>query len=358
MPASRNCRTELVLVTRRELPEIIATLPKAELHLHLEGAIRPAIAVALAKRHGVALTEDEVRRRYAYSDFMAFIEAFKWVTALLRDPADFALVAADVAEQLLEQNVVYAEVTLSVGVMLLRQQNPRANFEAILEAAEPYEQKGLRLNWIFDSVRQFGVELAVQVVEWAKRCNSPRIVAFGIGGDELSVATSDFREVYEQASRCGLHRLIHAGEIGGAEKIREAVELLGVERVGHGIAAIHDLALMDLLSARRIVLEVCPASNLRTGALARQLRTAFPTIAQHPLPEILRHGVPVVLSTDDPSMFHTTLREEYGHAHEMGLSEAELAQLVSNGFSFSFSGTSLSVVPANLVKPAARDASR
>ncbi len=314
-------------------------MPKAELHLHLEGAIRPAIAVTLAARHGVTLTEEEVLQRYAYSDFAAFIEAFKWVTSFMRDPADFALVAANLAERLIEQNVVYAEVTLSVGVMLLRKQNPRANFEAILEAAGPYEQKGLRLNWIFDSVRQFGAELALQVLDWAAQCNSPRIVAFGIGGDELSVPTKEFRDVYERAARSGLHRLIHAGEIGGADKIREALELLGVERIGHGIAAIHDPELMDLLAARRIPLEICPLSNLRTGALARQMRIAAPAIRQHPLPQLLRRGVPVVLSTDDPSMFHTSLREEYRHAHEMGLSEVELGRLVSNGFSFSFSGT-------------------
>ena len=327
-------------MTQGELPAKIAALPKAELHLHLEGAIRPPIAVALAARHGAALTEGEVRERYAYSDFTAFIETFKWVTSFLRDPADFALLFADVAEQLLVQNVVYAEITLSVGVMLLRKQNPQANFEAILQAAEPFERRGLRLNWVFDSVRQFGAELALQVVDWAKRCNSPRIVAFGIGGDELSVATKEFREVYERASRCSLHRLIHAGEIGGPERIREAIELLGVERIGHGIAAIHDPALMDLLAARRIALEVCPVSNVRTGALARQMRTDVSSITQHPLPQLLRHGIPVVLSTDDPSMFHTTLREEYQQAHEMGLSETELAQLVANSFTFSFSRTS------------------
>ena len=109
------------------------------------------------------------------------------MTSFVRDPGDFALIAADLAEQLIAEKVVYAEVTLSVGVMLLRQQNPQANFEAILAAAEPFEQRGLRLNWIFDAVRQFGADLALQVVDWAKRCNSSRIVAFGIGGDELSV---------------------------------------------------------------------------------------------------------------------------------------------------------------------------
>ncbi|HYA62454.1 MAG TPA: adenosine deaminase [Candidatus Sulfotelmatobacter sp.] len=319
-----------------ELPTRILAAPKAELHLHLEGSIRPQVAVKLAARHGVALTEDDVRRQYAYTNFTEFIEAFKWVTSFLRDPADFALIAADLAEQLLAQKVSYAEVTLSVGVMLLRKQNPQANFEALLAATVPFERKGLRLNWIYDAVRQFGPDLAQEVVDWAKQCNSSRIVAFGIGGDELSGETKDFKRVYERATACGLHRLIHAGEIGGPEKIREAVELLGVERIGHGIAAIHDRALMDLLAARRIVLEICPASNLLTGALAAQLRRTAPSIREHPLPRLVRHGIPVVLSTDDPSMFHTSLREEYQHAHDMGLGEVELAQLVENGFSFSF----------------------
>ena len=316
----------------------VVGLPKSELHVHLEGSIRPVVACALARSHGVALTEDEVRRRYAYANFMEFIEAFKWVTSFLREPRDFGLLAADFAEQLLEQNVVYAEVTLSVGVMLLRKQDPQANYEAILEATEPFEKKGLRLNWIFDAVRQFGAEPAMQVVEAAKRCKSPRIVAFGIGGDELSIRTSEFRGVYLKAADCGLHRLIHAGEIGGPEKIREAVEILGVERVGHGIAAIRDVALMDLLADRRIALEICPTSNLRTGALAKQVGDERAGLAQHPMARLIRHGAPVVLSTDDPAMFHTTLGEEYQRAQEMGLTEKELEKVVEQGFAHSFEG--------------------
>jgi len=311
-------------------------MPKAELHLHLEGSIRPEIAVSLAGRHGVRLTEGEVREHYAYADFPAFIEAFKWVTSFVREPEDFALIASDLAKQLLAQNVVYAEVTLSVGVMLLRKQNPKAIFEAIVEAVEPFEKEGLRLNWIFDAVRQFGAELAMQVVDWAKSCNSVRIVAFGMGGDELSRPASEFKSVYGHAAYCGLHRLIHAGEIGGPEQIRDAVELLGVERVGHGIGAVHDAGLMDLLAARRTVLEVCPGSNLRTGALTRQLGVAAPTWREHPLPTLMRHGIPVTLSTDDPAMFHTCLTDEYRHAGEMGLSGLELAELVENGFTYAF----------------------
>jgi adenosine deaminase len=258
-------------VQANPFPERIASLPKAELHLHLEGSIRPVIASALAARHGVKLAEEEVRRRYAYTNFAGFLDAFKWVTSFVREPRDFALIAADLAEQLIEQKVAYAEVTLSVGVMFLRQQQPEANFAAIVAATEPFEKRGLRLNWIFDAVRQFGAEAAMRVVQAARRCASRRIVAFGIGGDELSLPAAEFRGVYERAEEYGFHRLMHAGEIGGPEKIREAIEILGVERIGHGIAAIRDVGLMEALAERKIPLEICPASNLRTGALGVQL---------------------------------------------------------------------------------------
>jgi aminodeoxyfutalosine deaminase len=318
------------------LPESVASLPKAELHLHLEGSVQPGTLCALAARHGIAVTEEEVRRRYAYPNFSEFLETFKWVTSFLRDPQDYALITRDLAEQLLSQQVVYAEVTISIGVMLLRKQRPESNFEAILAAAEPFEKRGLRMNWIFDAVRQFGAEAAGRVVEAARQCASNSIVAFGIGGDELSVPTRELRPAYDQAGALGLHRLSHAGEIGGPEKIREAVELLGVERIGHGIAAINDPALMDLLADRRTPLEICPQSNIRTGALALQLRRPEARIKDHPLAELFRHGIPVVLSTDDPAMFHTTLLNEYGHAHELGMTEHELLCLTQMSFDFAF----------------------
>ena len=327
------------------LPDRIASLPKAELHIHLEGTIQPPTVCALAARHGVAITEEEVRQRYAYRNFPEFIEAFKWVTSFLTEPQDYALIANDLGEHLLIQNVVYTEVTLSIGVMLLRKQRPEANFEAVLRATESFESRGLRFRWVFDAARQFGVEAAMQVVESAQRCDSNTIVAFGIGGDELSVPTVAFRPVYEKAAHIGLHRLMHAGEIGGPDKIREAVELLGAERIGHGIAAIHDPSLMDLLAERKIPLEICPASNIRTGALARQLQRKEALIEDHPLPRLLRRGIPVVLSTDDPAMFHTTLRGEYENTARMGLREDELIKLVNMGFEHAFAIQSASQSP-------------
>jgi adenosine deaminase len=222
--------------------------------------------------------------------------------------------------------------------MLLRKQRPEANFEAILRATEPFESRGLRINYVFDAVRQFGPEAAARVLESARQCACESIVAFGIGGDEVSVPTGEFRTVYDQAAGLGFHRLIHAGEVGGPEKIREAVELLGVERIGHGIAAIHDPALMDLLADRRIALEICPQSNLRTGALALQLRRQDARIEDHPLAAFFRHGIPIVLSTDDPAMFHTTLRDEYENAARIGLNEQELLRLGQMSFDHAFIG--------------------
>src|SRR5438034_6530186 len=153
-PAAHNCRTELSRMSPHSLSDRIASHPKAELHLHLEGSIQPATVCELTARHGVIMTGEEVRQRYAYRDFPEFIEAFKWVTSFLREPQDYALIARDLAEHLLTQHVVYTEVTLSIGVMLLRKQQPEANFEALLRATEQFESRGLRVGWVFDAARQ------------------------------------------------------------------------------------------------------------------------------------------------------------------------------------------------------------
>jgi len=311
-------------------------LPKAELHVHLEGAIEPATVVVLAKNYGDALDEAAVAARYATRDFAAFIEAYKWVTSYLRVPADYALVASRLAEQLLSQSVVYAEVTLSVGVMLLRKQDVAANFRAIRDAVAPSESRGLRVQWIFDAVRQFGAAAARDVAECAVELRSEGVVAFGMGGDELSRPAAEFSEVYGYAAAHGLHRLVHAGEIGGPGSVRDAVNILGAERIGHGIAAAADPQLMALLAERAIALEICPTSNLRTGALVRHLGRADATLADHPLPRLLRAGVPISLSTDDPAMFDTNLAAEFSALGQMGVGTREVLQIAEGGFRSAF----------------------
>jgi adenosine deaminase len=313
-----------------------AALPKAELHVHLEGTIAPATVVTLARRYGDALDEHSVSSRYATSGFTAFIEAYKWVTSYLRAPADYALAARRMCEQMLAQNIVYAEVTLSAGVMLLRKQDIAANFRAIRDAVAPYESRGLRLQWIMDAVRQFGAAAALEVARCAVELREAAVIAFGMGGDELALPAAEFREVYDYAAANGLHRLVHAGEIGGPGSVRDAVDILGAERIGHGIAAASDPKLMALLAERRIGLEVCPTSNLRTGALARFLGRPASGLADHPLPKLLLAGIPVSLSTDDPAMFDTDLSLEFSTLDQMGLQKQEIISISEGAFTGAF----------------------
>jgi adenosine deaminase len=319
-----------------EVPQYIRDLPKAELHLHLEGAIAPLTARQLAARHGVELSEAEVLDRYVYSGFAGFLETFKWVTSFLRTPDDFALVTERLCQELVAKNVVYAEVTLSAGVMLRRNQDPLANLASISKVTQRWQRNGLRVQWIFDAVRQFGVPAAMEAARLAVTAKSDGVVAFGLGGDELAIPAREFRGVYDFIAGQGLHRLVHAGEIGGPLEIRAAIDILGSERIGHGIAAIRDPGLMDFLAESRIPLEICPTSNLCTGALARQLGRSAVKMEDHPLPELYRRGIPVLLSTDDPAMFHTSLNVEYHAAAKMGLDNAELKKIAALSFSHAF----------------------
>ncbi|HLW80999.1 MAG TPA: adenosine deaminase [Candidatus Acidoferrales bacterium] len=317
---------------------LLARLPKAELHLHLEGCITPELLIRLAEQHGEKLDYKAVAPRYQIGSFLEFLELFKWATSYLRRPSDYAQLAADALRELNGQNCRYAEITLSVGVMLLRRQNVEANLASILEAAQKQEQATrLQIAWIFDAVRQFGPEKAMEVARLAVQMKSQGVVAFGIGGDEESLPASDFHKVFDYAAAEGLHRVAHAGEMGGPQSIRDAIEILGAERIGHGISAIHDEKLMDLLIERQIPLEICPKSNLCTGALAKLLSVKQARIEDHPLPKFVARGVPVTLATDDPAMFRTSLNETYAQAaSKMGLTTAQLVSIAEAGILHSF----------------------
>jgi aminodeoxyfutalosine deaminase len=324
-------------VTQTQPPlTILDSLPKAELHLHLEGSIRPETAVELADRHGDSVTTEEVIARYNYTNFAGFIDAFKWVTSYLREPDDYTLITKRLGEELIRQNVVYAEITVSAGVMIRRMQNVEANFAAIRDVAHSVPLSRLRTAWIFDTVRQFGPDAAMEVARWSAKLQKWGVVAFGMGGDELSLPTVSFRPAFDFARGEGLHLVCHAGEIGGAENVREAVDLLGAERIGHGIGVMHDLALADSLANRHIVLENCITSNLCTGALAKQLSLTDAPLASHPLAIFVQRGLLVTLSTDDPALFHTDLLTEYARAASLGLSNAQLLHLAEQSFHTAF----------------------
>jgi adenosine deaminase len=319
---------------RSETP--FAALPKAELHLHLEGSIAPTTAALLATRNGFTVNEREATRRYSYTDFNGFLDAFKWVTKFLQTPEDYSLILHRLIDDLLRQNVLYAEITTSVSVMLKRGQNVEANFAAMRETAQRARDRGLQIQWIFDAARQFGPASAMEVAQLAARLQMGGVVAFGMGGDELAYPAEDFRAAYTFARSEGLHVVAHAGEIGGPDSIQDAIERLGAERIGHGIAAIRDPALMDSLAARRIPLENCISSNFRTGALARQLEKTDPKAEDHPLKTFFDRGMRIVLSTDDPAMFHTNLLSEYEKAAALGFQTNELVRLAQMSFEDAF----------------------
>src|ERR1700723_4338794 len=303
-------------------PMAIDALPKAELHLHLEGSIRPDTALKLAARHGVTLTPEEVAARYNFSNFSGFLDMFKWVTSFLRTPDDYALITRQLCEELVRQNVVYAEFTISAGVILRRMQDLEATVAAIRDATHSVPFARLRTAFILDAARQFGPDPAKEVARWAAKMQALSVVAFGMGGDELAYPTINFRPAFELARQDGLHIVCHAGEIGGPDSGREAIELLGAERIGHGIAVMRDAAFADSLATTgRVVLENCLTSNLCTGALAKQTGNPAASLKYHPLPKFLALGVPVTLSTDDPGLFNTSLLGEYSHAASLGLSK-------------------------------------
>jgi len=308
----------------------IQSLPKAELHLHLEGTIDPATLVELRRTHGRHSSVAEVEQLYQYQDFMGFLTAFKVLTEDLRAPDDYELITYRLIEKLKSENVLHAEVYVSVGVCLWRKQN----FEEIFAAMERGRTRGERnfgisLLWIFDAVRQFGADEAMRVAQLAVRCSqSGAVVGFGIGGDEQRGPAEMFREVYSYAAENGLRLTAHAGESAGPESIWGALNIRA-ERIGHGVTAAQDPELVEELSVRQVPIEICLTSNLRTGCCT--------PVQMHPVRSYFDHGLMITLNSDDPAMFGTSLNREYQLAQdEFGFTDEHLRELARNSFEASF----------------------
>jgi len=319
-----------------DIQAFVRRLPKAELHLHLEGTILPSTLVELSARHDARpMKLREAKALYRFDDFSSFIECFKAVTRRLIDPEDYELVAWRMMEELARQGVVHAEVYISVGVIYMwRNFDPRA-FEPIFAALERARERGerelgLTLYWIFDEVRHFTVEEAVRVFRKAAemRPHFPSIIGIGLGGDERQAGSRAFGALYAEAAQAGLRLTNHAGETTGPEAIWEALAI-GSERIGHALSAIQDADLMKELKARRTPLELNPTSNVRTGVCA--------SFADHPLRRYFDAGLLVTLNSDDPAFFGSDLFNEYLLAHtQQGFTRDELRQLASNSIRASF----------------------
>jgi aminodeoxyfutalosine deaminase len=318
---------------RRNGSAWLRSLPKAELHLHLEGTVSPETLVELSQRHeGEKLTLARARALYRYTDFTGFLMAFKAVSEHLRTAADYELITYRMLERLAAQGVVHAEVMVSVGVVYYWR---RIEFEPLfagMEAARVRAERqfGITLYWIFDAVRHFGPEEAARVFRKAAelRRESPSIVGIGIGGDERRTGAEPFRELFREAQEAGLHLTAHAGETVGPESIWAALNI-GAERIGHGLSAQLDPDLMDVLAERQVPIEVCVTSNLRTGSC--------PSLQEHPVRRYFDAGLMVTLNSDDPALFLSDLQNEYRLAHEaFGFTEEHLRELAANSIEASF----------------------
>jgi aminodeoxyfutalosine deaminase len=318
------------------IADFIHRLPKAELHLHLEGTILPATLVELSSRPGrLPLTLPEAEAFYQFTDFTGFIQSFRDVTRLLTDPEDYEIAAWRMMQHLAEQGIAHAEIFVSVGVIYMwRNHDPEA-FEPIFAGLERARERGgrelgLSLYWIFDAVRHFSVSEAERVFRKAAemRAEYPAIAGIGLGGDERRCGSAPFRALYAEARRAGLRLTDHAGETTGPEAIWEALSI-GSERIGHALSAIEDPALLRELKSRGVGLELNPTSNVRTGVC--------PTFAAHPLRRYFDMGLLVTVNSDDPAFFGSDLEHEYLLAHtQQGFTRDELRLLAANSFRASF----------------------
>jgi aminodeoxyfutalosine deaminase len=318
---------------RRIAASWLRALPKAELHLHLEGTVSPETLVELSQRHDdEELTLAVARSLYHYTDFTGFLLAFKAVSERLRTPEDYELITYRMLERLAAQGVVHAEAYVSVGVVYYWR---RIEFESLFHGMEAArvraeQQFGITLYWIFDAVRHFGPEAAARVFRKAAelRQASPSIVGIGIGGDERRAGAEPFRELFQEAQDAGLRLTAHAGETMGPESIWAALNI-GAERIGHGLSAQLDRDLMEVLAERQIPLEICITSNLRTGCC--------PTLEEHPVRHYFDAGLMVTLNSDDPAMFESDLQDEYRLAHDsFGFTAEHLRELAANSIEASF----------------------
>ncbi len=308
----------------------LARFPKADLHLHLEGAILPGdLRMLYPRGRRPPLPRSTWPALYRFNGFRGFLRAFAAACQLLQEPADFGRLIPRLVSRLARQGVRRAEVFVSLPVHLRRGLRGESILEAILEKRSAARRKGVDLGFILDGVRQWGAEALEPCVELARRYREEGVLGIGLGGDESSRRPDEFAPLFRRARRFDLHTVMHVGEIGAPEAIERDLRALEPQRLGHALRAAEDPVLLDHLASKCLPVEVAITGNWRMGLLRRP--------ADHPLPRFLEHGVPVVLATDDPAFFRTTLLGEYAQAQRLfGLSPTRMRALARQSLRSSF----------------------
>ncbi len=284
------------------------SLPKIELHTHLEGAAPPEFIRRLAQEKHVDLTgvfDDE--GNYAFDNFLHFLKVYEAATAVLQTPEDYHRLTLAVLEKSAENGVIYTETFVSPDFCGGGDLGAWKEYIHAMQDASNIAEKthGIVLKGIVTPIRHFEVSKAKKVAHCAVETFGDWVVGFGIAGDEGAGKFSDFAYAYDMAREAGMHLTAHAGEFGGAQSVRSAIRDLGVSRIGHGVRAIEDMSVVEELVERDVVLEVCPGSNIALGL--------FPGWEEHPIARLRDAGVKVTVSTDDPPFFHTTMNDEYNN---------------------------------------------
>lgn len=312
--------------------------PKAELHVHLFGAIPAATLLELSSRHGVELPEETttgLREGFAFRDFDHFSEILSTLRPVVRSAEDLELITYEFGRELVSQRVQYAEVMVTPMGLELRGIRFPESLDAMNRARSRLcVESGLELRWIFDlnrsvpdlAERSYWADYAVEVAVAGRDAG---VVALGLSGAERGNDPQQFAPWFDRARAAGLHSVPHAGEHDGPSSVWGALRVLGAERIAHGVRAIGDPALVTHLAERRIPLDVCPSSNVRLGV--------YGSLASHPLPWLHRAGVPLTVNSDNPTMFGVTLNDEVdGLSTELGLDGAAVSEIIDNGFRFGF----------------------
>ena len=307
-----------------------AELPKAELHCHIEGAAAPELVEAQARKYGADTSAFIRDGSFVWRDFTSFLAAYDFAANLFRDEEDYARLAQYYLTGLARDGAIYSEVFISPDHARQAGLSPQAYTNALGEGImRAREATGIEGRMIVTGVRHFGVESVVAAARFAAECGHPLVTGYGMAGDERSGAVKDFARAFDIAREAGLGITIHAGELAGWQSVADALDHVRPARIGHGVRAIENPDLVRRIADERVVLEVCPVSNIELKV--------FPDFSEHPFPKLMAAGCKVTLNSDDPPYFWTSLKREYDVAAEhFGVSEAALAGVTRTAIEAAF----------------------
>lgn len=318
---------------KQNIINLIPQIPKVELHLHLDGAVPPDLLFNFVKRKEPLFTRqkfDEMRNRIKSSDFNEFIKFWVWKNSFIKSREDFRDVAYYVLKSLREQNVRYAEIFYSPADYKRYGISLETITEGILEGRElAFQEFGIECQFILDLVRDYGQDNAMEYLKKAKNYLGRGVIGIGLGGSEHAFPAKDFVKAFREAEAMGFRRVAHAGELDGAQSVRDAVELLGAERIGYGTRSYEDLNLVEMLKEKQIPLEVCMVSNVAQGVCKSP--------EKHPINDYFNRGLLITINSDDPLMFDSNLNDEYRILVEkLDFTMSDLKTLSLNGVKASF----------------------